>query len=531
MIGRREHGRRVAARHHLALEHDRDLVGDPLHRAEVVGDEEIGDAEVVLQLFQQPEDLFSDQLIERRRHLVADDEIGFGGQRPGDRHPLLLSARQFAGLAGDERLRQIHLPQQFGRAGADFLARAVEIEGHRPADRLEQGMLRIEGDVRHLVDHLHPAQLVLGAILEPRRQARAVEPHVAGDARQEAGDDARQGRFARARFADHRHRIALAHLEADVVDDLRLAGIVGADMVDGEDRDLGGDVRVDEIVAGDALGHQAAGIFLPRLLQDLPRIAELDHLAAPQHHDPVGDLGDDGEVVGDVERRRAMLADELAEGGETFDLGRHVERGGRFVEDEDVGLGDHRHRRHHPLKLSAGNLMGIARADRLGARQIELLEQADRLGLRLRPRQHAVPDRRLADLLHQRMGGIERGRRALGDIGDLRSAQRAPLVEADGADVGVAEDDVAADDMAVAARIAHRGEADRRLAGAGFADEADHLAAPQLQRHVVDQHRPVAGVGAHGDAHAADVEDDGVVLGSGSVLELLAHAPSPWPLE
>ena len=266
-------------------------------------------------------------------------------------------------------------------------------------------------------------------------------------------------------------------------------------------------------------------------LQDLPRIAEFDHLAAPQHHDAVGDLGDDGEVVGDVERRRAVLADELAESGEAFDLGRHVERGGRLVEDEDVGLGDHRHRRHHALELAAGNLMRIARPDRLRARQIELLEQADRFRARLRRRQYAMPHRSLADLLHQRMRGIERGRRALGDIGDLRAAQLAALVRADGADVRVAEDDVAADDMAVAAGVAHRGEADGRLAGAGFADEADHLAAPQLQRHVVDQNRPVAGVRAHRDAHAANVEDDGIVLGPGSVPSLLAHAPSPWPLE
>ncbi len=161
-------------------------------------------------------------------------------------------------------------------------------------------------------------------------------------------------------LADHSHRIAFAHFEANVVDDFRLAWIVGADVVDGEDRDLGSDVGVDEIVTGDAFAHQAARIFLPRLLQDLPRIAEFDHLAPSQHHDSVGDLGDDGEVVGDIERRGAMLPDELAEGGEAFDLSRHVERGGRLVEDENVGLGDHRHRRHHALELSAGNLMRIA---------------------------------------------------------------------------------------------------------------------------------------------------------------------------
>ncbi len=246
-------------------------------------------------------------------------------------------------------------------------------------------------------------------------------------------------------------------------------------------------------------------------LQDLARIAELDHFPASQHHDAVGDLGDDGEIVGDVEGRCAVLADELPERGEAFDLGRHVERGGRLVEDENVRLGDHRHRRHHALKLSAGNLVRIARTDGLRARQIELLEQADRFRARLRRRQHAMPDRRLADLLHQGMRRIERGRRALGDVGDLRSAQLAPFVRADAANVRIAEYDGAADDMAVAAGVAHRGEADGRLARARFADETDHLPAPEFERHVVDQNRPVASVGAHGDAHAANVQDDGVV--------------------
>ena len=74
-------------------------------------------------------------------------------------------------------------------------------------------------------------------------------------------------------------------------------------------------------------------------LKDLPGVAELDHLAALQHHDPVGDLGDDREVMGDVERRRAVLADELAKRRQALDLRRHVERRGRLVEDEDVGLG------------------------------------------------------------------------------------------------------------------------------------------------------------------------------------------------
>ena len=328
-------------------------------------------------------------------------------------------------------------------------------------------------------------------------------------------------------FADDSHRVAFANVQRDVVDDQRLAWIIGADMLDGQNGNRVCLVRVSERMAGHAFAHQAAGIFLFRLLQDLPRLAELDHLAALEHHDPIGDLGDDGEVVGDVERGRAMLADEFAEGGQTLDLCGHVECGRRFVEDQDVGLRHHRHRRHDALQLSAGHLVGIARADGVRIGKIELPEQLDRPGARLGAGQHAMADRRLADLLHQRVGGVERGGGALCDISDFRPAQRTSLVHADRPDVRVAEDDVAADDVAVAARVAHRGEADGRLARSQFADETDHFAAAQLQRHVVDQHGAVAGVGVHGDAHAANIEDDGIVLQAGIFRKLLTHAPSP----
>ncbi len=268
-------------------------------------------------------------------------------------------------------------------------------------------MLRIQRNVGHLIDHLHPAQLVPGSVLQAGGQTDPVEAHVAGAARQQAHDDAGQSRFARARFADHRPRVAPAHFEAYVFDDSRLSRIIGADAVDGQNRDLGSAVRLDELVAGDALGHQAARVLLFRGLQDLSRISELDHLAALEHHDPIGDLRDDGEVVGDVERRRSVLADELAKGGEAFDLRRYVQGGRRLVEDQNVRLGDHRHRRHHALQLSAGDLMRITPADGVGTRKIKLLEQCHRGGARLRHTHDSVADRRLADLLHQRMRGIE----------------------------------------------------------------------------------------------------------------------------
>ena len=158
----------------------------------------------------------------------------------------------------------------------------------------------------------------------------------------------------------------------------RLAGIVGADVVDGEDRRAPREPRRERSRGRRRARRPGGGCSPPsgacRICLASPNSTILPRA---QHHDAVGDLRDDGEVVGDVERRRAVFADELAERGEAFDLRRHVERRGRLVEHQDVGLA--------PTiaiaamtrcELAARDLMRIARADRLGVGQIELPEQA-----------------------------------------------------------------------------------------------------------------------------------------------------------
>ena len=50
-----------------------------------------------------------------------------------------------------------------------------------------------------------------------------------------------------------------------------------------------------------------------------------------QHHDPLGDLRYDGQVVRDVESCRAEFADEIAQQREHFDLRGDVERRRRLI--------------------------------------------------------------------------------------------------------------------------------------------------------------------------------------------------------
>jgi hypothetical protein len=125
-------------------------------------------------------------------------------------------------------------------------------------------------------------------------------------------------------------------------------------------------------------GDELLRVGLARLADDLARVAPFDHLAVAQHHDLVGDLRDDGEIVRDVERCNAGRGDRLLDRGEHVDLGRHVERGRRLVEDDEVGLRAQRHCRHHTLELPPGDLMRVAFSDILGVGKRQLAEQFDR---------------------------------------------------------------------------------------------------------------------------------------------------------
>ena len=108
---------------------------------------------------------------------------------------------------------------------------------------------------------------------------------------------------------------------------------------------------------------QRVGVFLARLLDDLPRAAPFDQLAVAQHHDLVRHLGHHGKIMGDVERGDAGIADGVLDRRQHIDLGGHVERGGGFVEDDQVWLRAERHGGHDTLQLAAGNLVRETLAD------------------------------------------------------------------------------------------------------------------------------------------------------------------------
>ena len=105
----------------------------------------------------------------------------------------------------------------------------------------------------------------------------------------------------------------------------------------------------------------------------LARLAPLDDLAIVHDADPVGHLAHDAEIVGDQQHRHVELGLELEQEVEDLRLDGHVERGGRLVGDQQVGLVGERHGDHHPLPLPAGKLMRIGLEPPFGIVDADLL--------------------------------------------------------------------------------------------------------------------------------------------------------------
>ena len=61
------------------------------HDGQVVRDEQVREAELLLQLLQQVDDLRLNRNVQCRHRLVRNDEIRLGGDRSGDSYPLPLA--------------------------------------------------------------------------------------------------------------------------------------------------------------------------------------------------------------------------------------------------------------------------------------------------------------------------------------------------------------------------------------------------------------------------------------------------------
>src|SRR6202051_4127560 len=79
--------------------HDGHALADMLDDRQIMGDEEISQPQLLLQVLQEIDDLGLDRYIQRRHRLVADDQFGFDRERTRDADALALTAGKLVRMA------------------------------------------------------------------------------------------------------------------------------------------------------------------------------------------------------------------------------------------------------------------------------------------------------------------------------------------------------------------------------------------------------------------------------------------------
>ena len=101
--------------------HHGDAMADVLDHAEVVRDEQVGEAELLLQVHHQVEHLRLHRDVERRHRLVRDDHGGVERERAGNAEALALPAGELERIAPHRVGAQADLLEQFGDARLAFV--------------------------------------------------------------------------------------------------------------------------------------------------------------------------------------------------------------------------------------------------------------------------------------------------------------------------------------------------------------------------------------------------------------------------
>src|SRR3989441_80715 len=111
----------------VSVVHDDDAVGDLERLLLVVGDEHAGHVQLVVQAPEPLAELLAHACVERPEGLVEQEDLRFGGQRAGERHPLALPARELRGQRALVAL-ELHLAQR--AEGPEGLGHALDRDAH-----------------------------------------------------------------------------------------------------------------------------------------------------------------------------------------------------------------------------------------------------------------------------------------------------------------------------------------------------------------------------------------------------------------
>ena len=167
---------------------------------------------------------------------------------------------------------------------------------------------------------------------------------------------------------------------------------------------------------------QRFGIVVLRIGKDLGGWARLDDLTPFHHADPVGDPTHDAKVMGDEKQAHAFALFQLHQQVEDLCLNGDVQCGGGFIRDQQVRPICKRHGDHHPLALTAGQLVRIVGQAPFSIADPHLVQQVEDAQARVLSAQPLMQFQAFRQLFFDCVQRIERGHRLLKNETDIVAA-------------------------------------------------------------------------------------------------------------
>ena len=193
----------------LARRHHRDAVRHRQRLFLVVGDEDEGDAGLVLQPLQLDLHLLAQLVVERGERLVEQQHLRLRRERARQRHALLLAAGDLAGasvlqlLHVDELQHRVDACLDLGLRLAQHLQAKADVVGHR---HVREQRVGLEDGVDRPLER------------RQRRDVLAVEQDFAVGRIVEAGDQPQQRRLSATGRAEQREEFVFADRDGDIVE-------------------------------------------------------------------------------------------------------------------------------------------------------------------------------------------------------------------------------------------------------------------------------------------------------------------------
>ena len=233
--------------------------------------------------------------------------------------------------------------------------------------------------------------------------------------------------------------------------------------------------------------EQCFGIGMGRLPEDFSDGSAFDDLTGVHDADPVGHVGHNTQVVGDVNHRHFQFLLQLTDELEDLRLHGHVQCGSGLVTDQNLGTAGNGGGNDHALTHTAGKLVGILFIAVFGVGNAHTLEDFDGLLLGLLMLSAEMPSDDLSDLLTDGAHRVQRGHGILEDHSDLLAADAEPLFL--GGILGqifAPVQNLSAGDRTVFVQHTDKGFGKHAFAAAGFAHDSKGFAFIKIQRCAAD---------------------------------------------